>query len=1572
MSKYKLGDYTVKNWNSWDRVPRATVVGSYILTSVGATALAASTTASFIVGYLATTLITNWAMSALTPKPDSGASSSGQILSNAVNGIAPQDFVYGKVRKGGTITFYESSGDKNKYLHQIIVLAGHEVNSIGDIYINDQIATLSGDFVTTAGSGDDEVDWASKIRIKKYDGSQTTADSDLVSETSVDSNFKGLGISYLYVRYEYNQDVFPSGVPTITAVVEGKKVYDPRTTSTAYSNNAALCIRDFLTSSYGLDDSSIDDVSFAAAANECDETINLAGGGTENRYELNGIVQASRSVGDVLGDMVTSCAGSLFWGAGYWKLKAGAYSAPVKTLTLDDLRSPINLDTRITMRDNFNRVSGTFNDAAQNWITADYPQLTSTTNAGSFVTGDAYTITEVGNTNFTALGAASNTVGVTFTATGAGSGTGKASAFLGQDNGEEALLDLQLPFTTSASAAQRLAKLTLFRGREQMAFSADFGLEAFSVEVGDIIGFTNERYGFSAKEFEVIGWKFASNQDAGDLRITLTLRETSAAAFDWNAEETAITSNDTTLPSVSAGTNILGLSLADGGSEVQGDGTVENSLVASWTASTNSFVSYYEVEWGQTSSANRQSLTTSDNTVVLAPVIDGVEYTVRVRSVSVTGFRGAYASATATSGGDTTAPALPTSLTASGLMGGIDIEWVNPADADFSHVEIYESSDNTFGNASYVGRSSGSNFIRGNLDPNVTRYYWVRAVDFSGNPTTVAEAQFAGPQNATTKRITSADIGPAVIPYEALDTSLQTTITNKANTSDLADYVLQTTYDLSVDAVNELETSADNLAEKALELAVNVSGAQSTITDAGIVVNPTTGEVTIQAVTSLGDTVNQVQIDLDAAETAINLRATQTYVNDQIAAAVLDSADLASLSALIARVDDVELTIDGGGPVLDANQMATGETYTIYAVGTTDFTSFGADSNTVGHTFYATGAGTGTGKVQEAGDTARISLVASGTVFDVVDGKVKISDVTSDITVLQGQITTKASSSDLNAVSGRVTTAEQEIAAIDVASITQNLVDLQGVVDSQDDLSTLSLRDVLGRYRDREYLNADIAVVRTGLQADVNDQRVALATARTELGALIDDNSALIVSEQTARADADSALATSITTLTASVDSNLAAIVAEQTARADADSAIALDVTSLSATVGGIQTTIDGIETEVDANASAVSGLGTRVTTTEGNITSIAEDITNLQSSITTTDGNVTSNASAISGLQTSVSNLDGDITAVASDVTTLTTTVGTNTASISTVSSSVNGLEAKYGVEIDNNGNISGFQLLSGAGSPSAFNVRADQFNLFNSAGSAAGTPFSVFTSPRVIGGVTYPAGTYMDSVYVLNAVEADTVSSNYVYTGTLTAAQVNAVNISADELSTGTLTSATADPTGSKSGFKIDTQGRFVAGDAGAFIKFNGSGVTFKGAVAIGSVGLLPVVFEDNYEVFPSGNGATTLNVNATNEVEFYEGNGVISTDFTVLAGDHLIWTATVGSRVDSSWTATVKFNGTTIDTESYTGDGGSYINKVATVSGSASIGSNYTNPTINVSGSYAIGTGRFLQFRVRVFRG
>jgi type IV pilus assembly protein PilY1 len=49
--------------------------------------------------------------------------------------------------------------------------------------------------------------------------------------------------------------------------------------------------------------------------------------------------------------------------------------------------------------------------------------------AGSFVVGTTYTIASVGTTNFTLIGAASNSVGVTFTATGVGTGSGLADGY---------------------------------------------------------------------------------------------------------------------------------------------------------------------------------------------------------------------------------------------------------------------------------------------------------------------------------------------------------------------------------------------------------------------------------------------------------------------------------------------------------------------------------------------------------------------------------------------------------------------------------------------------------------------------------------------------------------------------------------------------------------------------------------------------------------------------------------------------------------------------------------------------------------------------------------------------------------------------------------------------------------------------------------------------------------------------------------------------------------------------------------------------------------------------------------
>jgi hypothetical protein len=791
--KNKLPYNVFNNPNDWDKSPRDPISIASAITGIATTATGAAAAGlwatSFLVG-LGISAVTSWAMAALTGKPkgqDRG------LITNVKDATAPREYVYGEVRKGGVITYIESTGENNKFLHLVLTVAAHEVESITDFYINDEVVTVesattynityigarergaNGDpepFTTTfsfsvppaldyavsaslteaqflevvdqayskevtsgfeytgnvtftsatvdaKGTGGGFVTgdkWKGKVRIEAFTGDQTAASGTLFGESSVlvgteGAKFIGYNIAYMYIRLEYDAEVFPNGIPTFTAKVRGKKVYDPRTTLTAYSANAALCIRDYLVSEYGMDDEGFtDDTVFASAANVCDEDVDLATAGTQPRYEINGVISAASTPGDILQSMTTACAGTLFWGQGKWQLKPGYYTAPTKTLTLDDLRGPISLSTRVSRRDNFNIVRGTFNNKDARYIQEDYPEL-------------------------------------------------KSAAFIAEDNGLENALDLTLPLTTDSAMAQRLAKLTLFRGREQMSFTAEFGVNAFDVQVGDIVAFTNTRYGWDEKEFEVLAWDFHSNEEAGDLRVTLTLQETSAAAFSWTAEENAIIGNNTTLPDFSAGLDVSNLQVFGSG-RVTKDGTFVGTAILSWAKSPNSFIDHYEVEWKVTSDLSYASTSTTGLSIELSPIVDGVEYTFRVRAVTVSDVKGDWAEVTLTGGGDSIAPNEPTGLVAIGYFQSATLGWLAPTtnvDAtpikDLNSYNIYRSLTNIFGTATVVGNTKSRSFNDAGLADNTTYYYWVTTLDNSGNESVPSVGDFT-----TTNFISAAEM----------------------------------------------------------------------------------------------------------------------------------------------------------------------------------------------------------------------------------------------------------------------------------------------------------------------------------------------------------------------------------------------------------------------------------------------------------------------------------------------------------------------------------------------------------------------------------------------------------------------------------------------------------------------------------------------------------------------------------------------------------------------------------------------------------------------------------------------
>lgn len=723
MNKYNLPYNVLRNPNSWDKAPRDPMtIGNFLLSTVGIQAT--STAFIYAVGFTATTLVTAAVSRALMPSMPSYKDPG--MIGNFRQSAAPWDIIYGQTRKGGTITYMESTGNENKYLHMIITLAGHEVEEIGDVYINDQVVTIGTDNYVSSSPWDAN-SGIKAIYVQKFTGSPTQDVYSVLSAlpngdgqrpkfenedgSNTPSNFKGQGIACLYVRMEYNRDIFAGGIPSFSAVIKGKRVYDPRTGSTAYSANAALCIRDYLVSEYGLNtpEYTIDDTFFSTAANDCDTS---SGSGADNKFEINGVIRTSKNIRTNLQDMVGACVGSLYYSVGKFKLIAGVYSSPVKTLTIDDLRSEVSVNTRLSRRDNFNSVQGTFlwagvddgTGSGGDWMEVDYPAITSE---------------------------------------GAG-------GFLEEDNGYENPLQLDLPLTTNSATAQRIAKQVLFRSREQISVTADFGMNAFDLEVGDVIQLTLDRYGWTNKEFEVVGWGFKADQEAGDLRVTLNLKETSSDAFAWNAEEQQITTNNSVLASFNEVQQPSFVGTPTTTTVLNPDGTTVSYGTVQWSVTDPEMVSYYIFRYKR-GSGQEQSFRTDNNYYEISSVVINQQYTVEVLAVNHLGVRSPATSATITFTADTTAPSVPAiSSTEPGYTQNT-INFVLPSDKDFKEVEVYANTSNTTSGASLIGKVSGSSFVHAGLPQNTTRYYFAKSVDFTGNTSAfssgVAATTLSNPQD---------------------------------------------------------------------------------------------------------------------------------------------------------------------------------------------------------------------------------------------------------------------------------------------------------------------------------------------------------------------------------------------------------------------------------------------------------------------------------------------------------------------------------------------------------------------------------------------------------------------------------------------------------------------------------------------------------------------------------------------------------------------------------------------------------------------------------------------------------
>lgn len=675
-----------------------------ILGAVGAAVLTIATGGTFLgftgltAGLLAgaSSLVLSGLSSALAPKPkspDLSAFSSlkaGSITRQVRQPITPRRMVYGEMRVSGPYAFIGSTS-QNEYLHFILMMASHEVDQIGEIWVNDESVPMdyfngSGD--VTAGK------YAGYMRLVKYNGTDTQgADPTMVSAfPEWTANHRLQGIAYVYVRLKYNRDVWAGGIPNISAWIRGKKVIDTRgTADPAWSHNAMLILNDYLTdTSLGVAVSSgdIDSDFVDSGANTCEEFVTTS----SVTHTITAIATGTEIIsldGDTLkfqtGDRVTfDSTGTLPGGItdettdyfvipyqriGTPRIKvAASYEDAIAGIAVNLTSAGTGDITIIKNAEPRYSAGGVIDSDAEpqeaitGILTAMAGKAIYSGGRWRLLAGKYETPTIAFDEDDlagpiivqtkTSRRDRFNRVYGTYTSP-LNNGQPmdyplvKNDTYAAQD-GAVIGTPFDLPFTQRPHTAQRLAKVKLETARQEIIFSGRFKLSAFKVQVGDNVLMNNDTYGWVDKPFEVVEWALQIEETEGAAipYIEMRLKETASTIYDWNnGEETAVDpAPNTTLPDVFNVSAPTGLTF-DSFPVTTLAGDVIFRIILSWDPHPDTFVlegGEFEIQYKLSSEVEYKPSFFVDGNINLSEIVQGsigVEYDLRIRAVNNVGVR---------------------------------------------------------------------------------------------------------------------------------------------------------------------------------------------------------------------------------------------------------------------------------------------------------------------------------------------------------------------------------------------------------------------------------------------------------------------------------------------------------------------------------------------------------------------------------------------------------------------------------------------------------------------------------------------------------------------------------------------------------------------------------------------------------------------------------------------------------------------------------------------------------------------------------------------------------------------
>lgn len=536
----------------------------------------------------------------------------GALLSNPLSAQAELAVVYGIARIGIAFADARTHPTDEKILYVVGAIAvaseaGGGIDNITKVYFDDRVAINSPTTTGALGTTGIQSPWNSGSRLAyaiHLGTDAQTVDSELNTQfaTAWPSTSKGAGMAYIVLKMKFDQEVY-SGVPNITAIVKGQKVYDPRSATTAWSDNPALCIRDYLTSTkYGcaVPSSELNEQSFIDAANYCDELVNTTAV-NQKRFTCNGAVDTSRPRLDTLTELLSSCRGQVIYESGKFKLAINAPSSATAFKLNEDniigdwefLRGGSSVPNSITAR---------FIDPNWNYQPREvtWPEA------------------------------------------------GQANGFLTADNSHLSPQQIDLPFTDNYYRAQQIAMTLLREAREDITVVLTAKQEALKLVTGDVVPLTHTTPAFTDKNFRVVAMALMP-----DATVRPVLREYDINAYTLDTQNTDPTPTGSGLPNPFTVSSPSALTLTANSTTalITQGGDVNPRIKLGWTPSTHAFVDHYEIEFKRTADSVWTPVAPAlkdETEAYIWPVSDATPYDVRIRAVNTIGVPSSWVSTSVT------------------------------------------------------------------------------------------------------------------------------------------------------------------------------------------------------------------------------------------------------------------------------------------------------------------------------------------------------------------------------------------------------------------------------------------------------------------------------------------------------------------------------------------------------------------------------------------------------------------------------------------------------------------------------------------------------------------------------------------------------------------------------------------------------------------------------------------------------------------------------------------------------------------------------------------------------------